>query len=210
MSERLERLKKVVQRRQLNLTVILENVHDTHNIGAVLRSCDAVGIQEVFVLYTEPIKRQNSIILGKKTSGGTRKWLDVHLYTNLEDCMQHVKSKYQTIYSTHLSSDSKNIYDIDLTQSIAILFGNEKDGISHQALQYADANISIPQMGVTQSLNISVACAITLYESFRQRAQANMYENNTTMTNKQCEALWQQYFERNELAHKGKMVIKSQ
>lgn len=173
--ERAAKFHQVISQRQPTLTVILENVIDPHNIGAVMRSCDSVGIMELYVLYND-IPAKKSLILGKKTSAGTRKWLDVHLFKDTDACFEAVKKKYNKIYATHLGERATTPYQADLTEPVALLFGNEGDGLTPKALQYADANIVIPQVGMAQSLNISVACAVTLYEAYRQRLQKGMYD----------------------------------
>ena len=152
----------VAARRQPTLTVILENVHDPHNIGAVLRSCDSVGIREIFVLYTEPSLDQERIEIGKNASSGARKWIDIHLYHDVEACFAHVEQRYKNIWATHLGEQAVDLYEIDFTKSVALLFGNEHDGVSDASLKHATGNFLIPQMGMVQSLNISVACARSL------------------------------------------------
>ena len=133
--EREAKFKRVVRARQANLTVILENVHDSHNIGAVLRTCDSVGVGEIFVLYSDPRLSQNELSLGKRTSSGARKWVDVHFYTNPEACFKHVKSRYDKIYSTHLDANSFELHELELSESVALLFGNEHEGVSQEALR---------------------------------------------------------------------------
>jgi tRNA (guanosine-2'-O-)-methyltransferase len=196
--EREKRFKTIASRRQHNLTVILENVHDQHNIGAVLRTADSVGLKEVFVLYSEPQLSVKNIVLGQRTSSGARKWVDVHFYTDLEACFEHVRKNYELILSTHLDETPKSIYDIDLTQSVALLFGNEHDGVSKEALKHSDGNFIIPQMGMVKSLNISVACAVTLYEAFRQRNTKGMYTDHKPMPEDAQDALYQEYKKRHE------------
>lgn len=187
------------------MTVILENVHDPFNIGAVLRSCDSVGIREVFVVYTDPSLLTNRLSIGRRTAMGTQKWVDVHLYTELDYCMEIVQSRYHKIYSTYLSEDSKSIYDIDLTENIALMFGNESDGLSTEILKYSDGNFLIPQWGMAQSLNVSVACAITLYEAQRQRHAKGFYESNPSDPNAQ-DALLEDYLNRHFKDYSGKEV----
>ena len=204
--KRAERLKAVANRRQFDLTVILENVHDTHNIGAVLRSCDSVGVNEIFVLNTKPELQKEYIKLGKRTSSGARRWIKVHLYHNREACFAHVKKYYQKILSTHLSEDAIDLYDLDLSESVALLFGNEHDGVSAASLAYADANFIIPQVGMVQSLNISVACAVSLYEAYRQRAGRGFYSDNSNSTTEQRATLLQRYIDIHESKDKGKTV----
>ncbi len=142
--ERLEKFKKVVAKRQGNITVILENVHDMHNIGAVMRTCDSVGIMEIYVLQSNPNIQYSQLVLGKRTSAGTRKWVDLHYFTDVESCFAAVRSKYAKIFATHLDADSKSIYNLDLTDSVALLFGNEKDGVTEAALKRCHGNFNIP------------------------------------------------------------------
>ena len=195
--ERLHKFKIAAQRRQPNLTVILENVHDPHNLGAVLRSCDSVGINEIFVLYTDPqLKNKKQIKLNKRTSSGARRWVDVHLYADPIACFNQVKKKYDVIYSTHLDEKPTSLYELDLTQSVALMFGNEKDGLSELSLSYSDGNFVIPQMGMVQSLNISVACAVSIYEALRQRNEAGMYTKNLPMTSTEQTALFEDFKQR--------------
>ncbi len=176
MSEaREKRILEVQSNRQRDLTVVLENVWDPHNISAVLRSCDAVGIQEVFILSTLSQKVSK---LGKKSSAGAAKWLTIHHYFDLHECFEVLRNKYSRIYSTRLAEKVYSVYDIDLTQSVALVFGNEKDGVSPEAANLSDGNFSIPQIGMISSLNISVACAVTLYECYRQRSAKGLYAKN--------------------------------
>jgi len=205
--ERKERIESVAARRQLNLTVILENVRDPHNLGAVLRTCDSVGISEVYVMYTDKNIRPPDFRVGKRTSQGTRKWVDVIIYDDLDEGMKAIKKKYDLILATHLHHDAQSIHETDLTGSCALLLGNERDGLTEQALKWADVNIVIPQMGMAQSLNISVACAVTLYEALRQRTKAGLYEKNTTRTIARGEAMKDEYIRRHQEFHVGAKVI---
>jgi tRNA (guanosine-2'-O-)-methyltransferase len=173
--ERKEKLLKVISQRQFNLTVILENVHDPHNISAVMRTCDAVGIQEVYVLNT---KIEMPKKWGKRSSSSALKWLTILTYNNLDECISDVRKKYSKIYTTHLADDSIQLHEINFVESIALVFGNEKDGVSNDMRNTADGNFIIPQVGIIQSLNISVACAVSIYEAFRQKNIANHYQNN--------------------------------
>ena len=171
--ERTEKLLKVLHQRQANLTVIMENVQDPHNISAVLRTCDAVGIQEVYVLSTElPVYKH----FGYKSSSSAIKWLTIHEYHDVQKCVDDVRKKFKTILTTHLTSDAIDLHAIDFTQSIALVFGNEHNGVSEELRGLADGNFIIPQMGIIQSLNISVACAVTIYEAMRQKRNAGHYD----------------------------------
>jgi len=191
-----QKIRQLAQNRQFDLTVILENVDDPHNIGAVLRSCDSVGIREIFVLYTRPGLQNHKLELGKRSSAGSRKWIDVYLYREVDACMEHVRRNYAQVLATHLAHNAKSLYELDLTQSVALLFGNEADGLSDVALSHADGNFIIPQMGMAQSLNVSVACAVSLYEAFRQRNQLGWYGAGNPASPEQQANLQEDYLRR--------------
>ncbi|MBZ4191207.1 TrmH family RNA methyltransferase [Niabella beijingensis] len=171
-NERKEKLEQVIRKRQEGLAVVLENVFDPHNISAVMRSCDAVGIQDVYILNTK-IPRHKK--WGAKSSSSAAKWLSIHQYDNAVACFSDLKSRYDCVFTTHLSSDAANLYQLDLTRRVALVFGNEREGVSDEIRALADGNFVIPQVGIIQSLNISVACAVSIYEAFRQRADAGLY-----------------------------------
>lgn len=170
--ERTQRLLGVLDKRQPDLTVVMENVFDPHNISAVMRTCDAVGIQDLYILNTLiPSHRR----WGRKSSSSASKWLTIHQFTDPEACFGELRKHYDFIYTTRLAGDSVSLYEVDLTRRIALVFGNEKDGVSEKAAQMADGNFTIPQAGIIRSLNISVACAVTLYEAYRQKSLAGHY-----------------------------------
>ena len=170
--QRKEKLISVFNKRQNDITVVLENVFDPHNISAVMRTCDAVGVQEIYILNTKipPHKKW-----GAKSSSSAAKWLTIHQYENASACFSSLRERYSTILTTHLSGDAISLHNIDLTKSIALVFGNEHDGVSEEIRKLADGNFVIPQVGIIQSLNISVACAVSLYEAFRQKTLAGHY-----------------------------------
>jgi tRNA (guanosine-2'-O-)-methyltransferase len=172
--ERQTRIESVLAHRQSDLTVVLENVFDPHNISAVMRSCDAVGVQEIYVLNTRiPLHKK----WGSRSSSSAAKWLTIHQFDDIENCFAVLRKRYRTILTTHLSSDAVNLHQVDFTGSIALVFGNEHAGVSDEIRQIADGNFVIPQVGMIRSLNISVACAVTLYEAFRQKKLAGHFDN---------------------------------
>lgn len=171
--ERKDKLLSVLNKRQNDLTVVLENVFDPHNISAVMRTCDAVGIQEIYVLNTK-IPRHKK--WGSKSSSSAAKWLTIHQFDNNEECFAQLRKNYNKIYTTHLASDAVGLYDLDMTGSVALVFGNEHSGVSEEILSLSDGNFIIPQVGIIRSLNISVACAVTLYEAYRQKSGAGHYQ----------------------------------
>ena len=171
--ERQERLRSVLNKRQANISIVLENVFDPHNISAVMRTCDAVGIQDIYVLNTKiPTHKK----FGKKSSSSAAKWLTIHQFSDAALCFAELRNHYSKILTTHLSSDAVALHSIDFTQSIALVFGNEHSGVSDEIRMLADGNFIIPQVGVIKSLNISVACAVTVYEAMRQKTLAGQYQ----------------------------------
>ena len=187
--ERQERLISTLNKRQDNITVVLENVFDPHNISAVMRTCDAIGIQEIYVLNSK-IPRHKK--WGSKSSSSAAKWLTVHQFTDAENCFKELRNKYDKIFTTHLGVNSADLYKIDFTQSIALVFGNEHDGVSEEIRNLSDGNFIIPQVGMIKSLNISVACAVTLYEAFRQKKIAGNYESRS-LSEEQYQTLLNQW-----------------
>lgn len=184
--ERNERIQKVLAHRQNSLTVVLENVHDPHNIAAVMRTCDAVGIMEIFVLNTISNPFRNFDL---RKSSSANKWMMVHEFADVHLCFEHVKQKYTTIYSTFLNETSNDLYDLSLIHPTALVFGNEKKGISNETLSYCTSNFSIPQVGIIKSLNISVACSVSIYEAFRQKRLAGHYNTKQINPTEQAQLL---------------------
>jgi tRNA (guanosine-2'-O-)-methyltransferase len=170
--EREERILQVLDKRQDSITVVLENVFDPHNISAVMRTCDAVGVQEIYVLNTR-IPRHKK--WGAKSSSSAANWLTIHQFTDAAECFARLRNNYDKIFTTHLDSAAVGLYDIDLTQRVALVFGNEHTGVSEEIRALSDGNFLIPQVGIIKSLNISVACAVALYEAFRQKEVAGHY-----------------------------------
>ncbi len=178
MNERRKaKFEEVASKSQLSLTVILENVHDVLNIGAILRSCDSVGIRNIFVINNSGLKQHKSLTLGKRSSMGTRKWVDVRYFHDLDTCIEEVRKDYDVIAGAAICEKTINYLDFDYTGKVAILMGNEKEGLSKAALDHCDVLIRIPQVGMAESLNVSTATAVILYEAFRQRLVAGKYDH---------------------------------
>ena len=171
---RYKRLTSVLNKRQPDITVVLENVFDPHNVSAVLRTCDAIGIQEVYILNDRipPHKKW-----GYRSSSTAAEWLTLYQFTDAESCFKEVRNKYENVFTSHLTETSNDLYSMELTNSIALVFGNETFGVSDHVRQYSDGDFIIPQVGIIKSLNISVACAVTLYEAFRQKSLKGHYDS---------------------------------
>jgi len=172
--KRLEKISRVIKSRQYSLTVVLENIHDPHNVSAIFRTCDAAGISKVNLIYNfESFPR-----IGKKSSASAFKWVDKEKYKSVEECYNDLRKNGHKIFASSLTEKSKNLYELDLTQKAAIVVGNEHRGVSETAAKLADEVFLIPQFGMVQSLNVSVATAIIVYEALRQRLQKGMYDKS--------------------------------
>ncbi len=173
--ERAKRIEAVLDRRQPTLHVVLENVDDPHNIGAVLRSCDAFGVVDVHLLYTKKrMPRMGEI--RSKSSASAAKWLRFTKWDSSKKLIAFLKKNKVAIVATHMSAKAKDPAKVDLTRPVALVLGNEHDGVSKEMLKAADANALLPMTGFIQSFNVSVAAALLLYEAYRQRAAKGMYE----------------------------------
>jgi len=183
---RKEKFLSVLRNRQPNLTVVIEDIHDPHNVSAMLRSADAVGIMEVQLLYIN----EEFPKLGKKSSATASKWVKRRKFKSVKECYDQLHTEGFAIYATHLGTKSKSLYDLDLTKKVAFVFGNEHRGVTTEAAKLADANFQIPMAGMIQSLNVSVACAVSLYEAFRQRIAGGRKQ---MLTDAEIETLLQEW-----------------
>lgn len=172
--KRLEKITRVIKSRQHSLTVVMENIHDPHNVSAIFRTCDAVGIPKVNLVYNlESFPR-----IGKKSSASAFKWVEKEKYNSIDECYSELRKNGFKIFASSLLDKSKNLYELDLTQKVAIVVGNEHRGVSETAAELADEVFLIPQFGMVQSLNVSVATAVILYNAMRQRWRKGMYNKS--------------------------------
>jgi len=169
---RLHRLEEVLRHRQPDLTVVMENIHDPHNVSAILRTCDAAGVMRIQLLYTTTEFPD----IGKKSSASAKKWIECRRFSGVEDCYRTLHGEGYSIFATHLEESAKSPFEIDLTRRIAIVVGNEHEGVSSEAATLADGILQIPMFGMIQSLNVSVATAVILFEAVRQRICAGHYD----------------------------------
>ncbi len=166
---RREKIEKVVSLRQRGLVVVLEDLHDPHNAEAILRNCDAFGVQDVYFIFDKE-QSYDPQALGKSSSSSANKWISVHIFSSAEQCLSQLKQEGYTIVATVLDEHASSLYESVLMQKkLAILFGNEREGLSSLAVSQSDQTISIPMAGMVQSLNVSVTAGIFLYEVMRQR-----------------------------------------
>jgi len=168
--ERLETLRRVLDRRQPDLTVLMDNVHKPHNFAAVLRSCDAVGVLEAHGVWPEPRLRPPAA-----ASGGAGRWMRVVTHPEVERAAAHLRRRGFRILAAHPAPQAIDYREVDYTRPSALLLGAELDGVSEAALACADLAVAIPMLGMARSLNVSVAAAVVLFEAQRQRLAAGLY-----------------------------------
>ena len=172
--KRISKIRAVVSKRQPSLKIILENIHDPHNVSAIFRTCDAAGIPKVSLLYNiETFPK-----IGKKSSASAFKWIEKEKFKSVEECYKQLRSQGYKIYASSISEGAQDLYKIDFTEKSAIVMGNEHRGVSKEAEDLADKKFYIPMYGMVQSLNVSVSAAITIYEALRQRTAKSMYDKN--------------------------------
>jgi tRNA (guanosine-2'-O-)-methyltransferase len=172
--KRIEKIKFVLSKRQPSLHVVIENIHDPHNVSAIFRTCDAAGIPKVSLVYNyEKFPK-----IGKRSSASAYKWIEREKFKSIEKCYNQLKEENYTIYSSSLNSDSKNLYELDLTKKSVLVFGNEHRGLSIEAQELADDRFYIPMFGMVQSLNVSVSVAISIYEALRQRRITGYFDKS--------------------------------
>jgi len=170
--ERIEKVKKVLSFRQPDLRIVLEEVKNIHNASAVVRTCDAAGILYVDIISAaeEPFPVNEAI------STRAEKWLDFRYHTSTKACLKKLKESGFKIAATHLKEKALLYTELDYAQPMAIVFGNEAEGISDEALSLADYIVRIPMVGMAQSLNLSVSVGIILYEAMKQRREKGYYD----------------------------------
>ena len=166
---RANRLRQVAAQRQRGLTVVIEDVVDPHNLGAIARSCDAFGIQDIHVIFG-PGTRFDPKAAGKNSSTATNKWLRYHLHDDTESALEMLKRDGWQLAATALEPAATPIYEANLAQDkLALLFGNEQTGLSSTAIKLADQLVTVPMLGIAQSMNVSVTAALAMYEVTKQR-----------------------------------------
>ncbi|MEY8020969.1 TrmH family RNA methyltransferase [Muriicola sp. SD30] len=157
--KRLQRFEEVLNLRTRYITVVMEDIYHLHNASAVIRSADIFGIQDVHI-----IEQRFSDRLDKKIALGAQKWTDIHRYGGTKECIDNLRAKGYKIFVTTPRSDACTLDQISVNQKMAFVFGAEKEGVSESTFAAADEHVHIPMVGFTESLNVSVAAAIVLYQ----------------------------------------------
>ncbi|WP_075183320.1 tRNA (guanosine(18)-2'-O)-methyltransferase TrmH [Pantoea sp. 1.19] len=174
--QRFARIRQMLAARQHDLTVCMEQVHKPHNVSAVIRTADAVGVHQVHAVW--PGSRMRTQV---STAAGSNSWVTVKTHPTIADAVAELKGAGMQVLATHLSASAVDFRQIDYTRPTCILMGQEKTGITDEALALADQDIIIPMVGMVQSLNVSVASALILYEAQRQRQNAGMYQRDVSL-----------------------------
>lgn len=174
--QRYARICEMLARRQPDLTLCMEQVHKPHNVSAIIRTADAVGVHEVHAVW--PGHRMRTMA---SSAAGSNSWVEVKTHPTIAAAIGHVKAAGMQVLATHLSDNAVDFREIDYTRPTCILMGQEKTGITREALALADQDIIIPMIGMVQSLNVSVASALILYEAQRQRQNAGMYQRENSL-----------------------------
>lgn len=168
---RYQKIQAILAKRQADLTVLAEHIHKPHNLSAMLRSCDAVGIGTVHA-----VNPTGGMPTYNETSASAHKWVNVQVHGSSEDALEHLQRQNMQVLAAHLSDEAVSYLDVDYTRPTCVVMGNERDGISEAVARYADAHIIVPMVGMVQSLNVSVATAVILFEAQRQRRVKGMYD----------------------------------
>ncbi|MBG5920419.1 tRNA (guanosine(18)-2'-O)-methyltransferase TrmH [Providencia stuartii] len=182
---RYRRICQMMAMRQPDLTICLEEIHKPHNVSAIVRSADAVGIHQIHAIWPD-----QKVKLSVSSAAGSNSWVKVISHQSTEEAISQIKSQNMQVLVTNLSEQAVDFREIDYTRPTCIMMGQEKKGISSTALKLADQHIIIPMVGMVQSLNVSVASALILYEAQRQRQLAGMYSREISQLSKQEQQEW--------------------
>ncbi len=170
-AERLRRMRQALMKRQPDLTVVMAGVHKEHNVSAVIRSCDAVGVP---VLHS--VGQESRLAIKRTASAGVTRWVKLQQHEDIATGLAQLRGEGFQLVAAHASSRAVDFRSVDYTVPTAVILGQELEGMPADAAAAADTHIAIPMAGLTESLNVSVAAAVTLYEAQRQRAAAGFYD----------------------------------
>ncbi len=170
--ERFNRLTEVINRRQPDLVVIADEVHKGRNLAAIVRTCDAVGVDKLHSVVPKDGYRPY-----RGTAQGSQKWVEVCLHPNIEHPIANLKAQNFQLVTTGLSKKAVDFRTLDYTKPTAVILGSEKSGVGDKALTQCDHLVTIPMVGMVESLNVSVAAAVILFEAQAQRTRASMYDH---------------------------------
>jgi len=170
--ERFQKIKDILNKRQPDLTVVLDNIHKPHNLAAIIRSCDAVGVGDIYGISSN----EQKVGVNLKSASGSNHWVNLNIHHSVPNVISELKQSGFSIYAANGSAKAIDYRKVDYTKPSVIVLGAELDGISPETLDIVDEEIKIPMQGMVESLNVSVANAVILFEAQRQRLQAGLYE----------------------------------
>jgi tRNA (guanosine-2'-O-)-methyltransferase len=158
LPRRRERIDRVVEGRTRSFTLVLERIGDPHNIAAILRSCEAFGVQDVHVVEHE----KHGTRMNAKITQGCEKWLDVHHHRDIVHCARELATAGFSLCVSDLEAGAEPLGALPLEQKLALVLGNEQEGVTQTARRLADRRFIIPMLGFSQSFNVSVTAAVCL------------------------------------------------
>lgn len=189
--KRKKRIDSVLARRQKDLTLVMDNIWDPHNVSAVLRSCDAFGVADVHLYYTTSKWPE----LGKKSSASAKKWIRRTRHIDAGAMISGIREGGAQILRTGFSATARPVQEFDFTKPTAIILSNEHNGTAPEIAELVPDEIYIPMFGMVQSFNVSVAAAIILYEASTQRQRAGKYDT-PSFSDEEMELLRQEWYSR--------------
>ncbi|MFP2964358.1 TrmH family RNA methyltransferase [Myxococcus sp. 1LA] len=162
---RKEKIDRVVSHRTRNFTVVLDRLEDSFNMAAVLRTCESMGVQEVHIV----INPEAPFVPNSRVAQGCDKWLDVKLYKTFAECREHLKSRGFSLYASAIQDGATSLYTLRFDGKMALVFGNERYGVSEEVLAGVDGTFWVPMKGFSQSLNISAAASACISRAIAWR-----------------------------------------
>lgn len=171
-AERLARVRATLDHRQPDLRVVLDGVHKPHNVSAILRTCDAVGVFQAHAVWPD-----GPLAVHRHCSAGAGQWIRMQTHASSAEAVAALQAEGLCVYAAHHSAQAADFREVDYTRPCAVLMGAELWGVSEAGAAAADRHITIPMAGLVESLNVSVAAAVVLFEAQRQRAAAGLYEH---------------------------------
>ena len=182
---RRDRIEASLASRTRDIVVVLEDIHHDHNSSAVLRTAEAMGIFELHV-----VAGKSRFVVSDKISMGAHKWLHGRGYSTISDAYAHLRARGFEIWASHFHGEAEPIEDIPIDRTVALVFGNEHEGLSRQAIDEADHWFKVPMRGFVESLNISVAAAISMYDVRARRDRAGLLRGLSDEDVRRFRAAW--------------------
>jgi len=202
--DRLDRIDQILRYKQPTLKVMLDDVHSSQNLSAILRSCDGAGVLHLY--YTTADNKD--LRIHKTITQGAHRWVERRRVEN-EEKVSFLRKQQQEGYQivvTHLEENAISFRDVDYSKPTIIVMGNEKEGVSSKVIALADKMVTIPMQGMVQSLNVSVATALILYEAQRQLSDAGRYDT-PQLSKEEREKIKSDWLYRDNIARRSKGKI---